>query len=214
MQSKPQDPAQIIIWFHPEREIGQSAENQTVPDQIRIQCLDRQSQHPQLHGKVLQAISSSHGNNVTVYDTHGTTEITPDKLPRSQEAWAKSFHMKIVTNTRNLNAIIMVGHQLAMSISLSEMKQGIQTILRQVDGFVKYNAWNEHLDSRVAGYTANLHPAVHHNREKVQTDISNFLGDMDENQWRPPRLLQFQSGSLPCRQQQVQQESIVQIPGD
>jgi hypothetical protein len=53
----------------------------------------------------------------------------------------------------------MVGHhQLAMSISLSEMKQGIQTILRTVNGFVKYNAWNEHLDSRVAGYTANLHP--------------------------------------------------------
>jgi hypothetical protein len=101
----------------------------------------------QLHGKVLKAISSIHGDNVTVYDKHGSTEITTDKLPWSQEAWAESFHMKIVTNTRNSNAIIMVGPQLAMSTSLSGMKQSIQTILRQVDGFVKYNAWEENLDS-------------------------------------------------------------------
>jgi hypothetical protein len=94
----------------------------------------------QLHGKVLNAISSAHDDNVTVYDKLGTTEISSDKLPWSQAAWAESFHMQIVTNTRNSTVIIMVGHQLAMSISVSEMKQGIQTVLRQVDGFVKYNA--------------------------------------------------------------------------
>jgi hypothetical protein len=94
----------------------------------------------QLHGKVLKAISSAHGDNVTVYNKQGATEISHDKLPRSQEAWDESFHMQIVTNTRNSSAIIMVGHQLGMSISLSEMKQGIQTVLRQVDAFVKYNA--------------------------------------------------------------------------
>jgi hypothetical protein len=131
----------------------------------------------QLHGKVLKAISSAHGDNVTVYEKQGATEISHDKLPRSQEAWAESFHMQIVTNTRNSSAIIMVGYQLAMSISLLEMKQGIQTFLRQVDGFVKYNAWHENLDSHVAGYTANLHP-LHHNREKVQHDIEKFLGEM------------------------------------
>jgi hypothetical protein len=58
-----------------------------------------------------------------------------------------------------------------------KVNQLIQTVLCQVDDFVKYNAWHENVDSRVAGYTANLHP-VHHNREKVQHVIANFLGDM------------------------------------
>jgi hypothetical protein len=173
MQSKPQGQVQLTIQHYFEREIGKSEENQ------EYNVSTANVNIAQLNGKVLKSIPSAHGDNVTVYDKHGATEIKTDKLPRSQEAWAKSFHMKIVTNTRNLKAIIMVGHQLAMNILLSEMKQGIQMILRLVDGFVKYNAWNEHLDSCVAGYMANLHP-VHHNREKVQTDIEHFLGNMME----------------------------------
>jgi hypothetical protein len=85
--------------------------------------------------------------------------------------------MKTVTNSRNLNSIIMVvGQQLAMSISISDLKSGIQTVLRQIDGFIKYNAWGPNLDSRTAGYLANLHP-VHHNRDKVHKDVESFLID-------------------------------------
>jgi hypothetical protein len=70
----------------------------------------------------------------------------------------------------------MVGHQIAMSISISELKQGIQSGLRQADGFIKYNEWGNNLEARTAGYAVNLHP-VHHNREKVQQDIASFLTD-------------------------------------
>jgi hypothetical protein len=63
----------------------------------------------QLHGQVLKAISSAHVDKVPVYDKQGTTEIFSDKLPRSQEAWDESIHMQIVTNTRNMSAIIIVG---------------------------------------------------------------------------------------------------------
>jgi hypothetical protein len=81
-----------------------------------------------------------------------------------------------VTNSRNSNSIIMVGQQLAMSISISDLKSGIQTVLRQVDGFIKYNAWGPNLDSQSAGYLANLHP-VHYNREKIHRDVQSFLVD-------------------------------------
>jgi hypothetical protein len=110
----------------------------------------------QLHGKVLKAIIAAHGENVTLYDKHADQEIKLDQFPCTQEEWSKSFHTKTVTNMRNSNSIIMVGHQLAMSISISILKQGIHTILRQVDWFIKYNAWGENLDPRMAGYTANF----------------------------------------------------------
>jgi hypothetical protein len=79
-------------------------------------------------------------------------------------------------NKRNYNSIVMVGHQIAMSISISELKQGIHSILRKADGYIKSNVWGENLEARTAGYAANLHP-VHHNREKVQRDIASFLTD-------------------------------------
>jgi hypothetical protein len=49
-------------------------------------------------------------------------------------------------------------------------------VLRQVDGFIKYNAWGPNLDSRTAGYLANLH-LVHHNRDKVHKYVESFLID-------------------------------------
>jgi hypothetical protein len=63
-----------------------------------------------------------------------------------------------------------------MSISISELKQGIHSVLHQADGFIKYNEWGNNLDARTAGYVGNLHP-VHHNRENVQRDIASFLTD-------------------------------------
>jgi hypothetical protein len=130
----------------------------------------------QLHGRVLKAIAASHGSDVKFYDKTGEEEIKLDKLPKNQEEWSTAFHMQTVTNSRNSNSILMVGQQLAMSISISDLKSGIQTVLRQVDGFIKYNAWDKNLDSRTAGYLANLHP-VHHNRDKVQRDVESFLAD-------------------------------------
>jgi hypothetical protein len=81
-----------------------------------------------------------------------------DKFPRSQEAWTQAFHMTKVTNNRNDNVIIIVGHQIASSLSLSDLKHGMQTVLRQTNCFIKFNDWGAHLDSRIVGYIANLHP--------------------------------------------------------
>jgi hypothetical protein len=87
-----------------------------------------------------------------------------------------------VTNARNEKAIIMVGHHIASMVSLSDLKQGIQDTLRAINGFIKINDWGIHLDSRSAGFLANLHP-VHHNRELIQSDIAKFLNDLmcDDN---------------------------------
>jgi hypothetical protein len=85
--------------------------------------------------------------------------------------------MQTVTNSQNLNSIIMVSQQLVMSISISDLKSGIHTVIRQVNGFIKYNAWGKNLDFHTTGYLANLHP-IHHNRGKVHKDIESFLIDM------------------------------------
>jgi hypothetical protein len=116
----------------------------------------------QLHGRVLKALLAAHGDSITLYDKSGSFKLDHANLPRTAEEWASSFYLTTVMNQRNSTAIIKVGHTIAMSISLSELKQGIHTLLRQVDGFIKYNAWYEHLDARSAGHIANLHP-VHHN---------------------------------------------------
>jgi hypothetical protein len=130
----------------------------------------------QLHGKVLKALVDAHGDKITLYDKLGEDKIKLDNFPRNQDDWSKAFYTQTVMNKRNYNSIVMVGHQIAMSISISELKQGIHSTLRQADGYIKYNAWGDNLNARIAGYAANLHP-VHHNREKVQRDISSFLRD-------------------------------------
>jgi hypothetical protein len=121
---------------------------------------------PQLHGKVLKALVDAHGDNITMYDNFGEEEIKLDKFPRNMDDWSKAFYTQTIMNKRNENSIVMVRHQIAMSIFISELKQGIHSILRQADGYIKYNVWGDNLDARTAGYTVNLHP-VHHNREKV-----------------------------------------------
>jgi hypothetical protein len=128
----------------------------------------------QSHGRVLQALSASHGDAIILYDKTGTVELDPAHLPRTKEEWDKSFYLTTVTNSRNADAIIKVGHKIAMSISISDLKKGIHATLRQYDGFIKYNVWDEHIDARTAGYLANLHP-VHHNRETICCDVENIL---------------------------------------
>jgi hypothetical protein len=59
-------------------------------------------------------------------------------------------------------------------LSLSNLKHGIQATLRSVNGFIKIHDWGPHLDSRSAGFLANLHP-VHHDRELIQNDVAKFL---------------------------------------
>jgi hypothetical protein len=58
--------------------------------------------------------------------------------------------MMKVTDARNDKAIIMVGHQLAIPMSLSDLKQGIQDTLRDVKGFIKFNGWGPNLNARSA----------------------------------------------------------------
>jgi hypothetical protein len=84
--------------------------------------------------------------------------------------------MMKVTNTRNDKAIIMVGHQIASPMGLSDIKQGIKDTLRYVNGFIKINDWGSDLNSRSAGFLSNLHP-VHHNRDLIHSDITKFLKD-------------------------------------
>jgi hypothetical protein len=99
----------------------------------------------QLHGRDLKAIAASHGSDVTFFDKNGEEEFQLNKLPQNQVEWSAAFHMQTVTNSRNSNSIIMVGMELTMSISISDLKSGIQTVLREVDGFIKYNAWGKRI---------------------------------------------------------------------
>jgi hypothetical protein len=117
----------------------------------------------QLHGQVIKALLAQFGDEITVYDKNEDKEITMASFPRTKGLWDKAFHMMKVTNARNDKAIIMVGHQLAIPMSLSDLKQGIQDTLRDVQGFIKFNDWGPNLDARSAGFLSNLHP-VHHNR--------------------------------------------------
>jgi hypothetical protein len=130
----------------------------------------------QLYGQVIQALVARFGDELKVYDKDGDKEITMASFPRTKELWDAAFHMTKVTNTRNENAIIMVGHHIATSTGFSDMKQGIHDTLRAVNGFIKINDCGSHLDSRSAGFLANLHP-VHHNREMIKSDIVKFLND-------------------------------------
>jgi hypothetical protein len=125
----------------------------------------------QLHGQVIKALLARFSDEITVYDKDGDKEI-----PRTKVLWDEAFHMMKVTNTRNEKAIIMVGHQITTLLSLSDIKQGIQDTLRAVNGFIKINDWDINLDSRSAGFLANLHP-IHHDRELIQSDIAKFLND-------------------------------------
>jgi hypothetical protein len=95
---------------------------------------------------------------------------------RTQTLWDQAFRMMKVTNPRYDKVIIMVGLQLAMTLSLSDMRQGIQSTLKQVNGFININDWFANLDSCMAGYLSNLYP-VHHNRPMIQSDIAKFLND-------------------------------------
>jgi hypothetical protein len=130
----------------------------------------------QLHGKVIQALVAWFSDELKVYDKDGHKEITMASFPRTKELWDAAFDMTKVNNTRNENAIIMVGHHIATSTGFSDMKQGIHDTLRSVNGFIKINDWGSHLDSRSAGFLVNLHP-VHHNREMIKSDIVKFLND-------------------------------------
>jgi hypothetical protein len=118
----------------------------------------------QLHGQVIKALLSRFGNEIVVYDKDGDKEIKMGSFPRTKELWEENFHMMKVTNIRNDKAIIMVGHQIASSMGLSDIKQGIKDTLRSVNGFIKINDWGSDFDSRSAGFLANLRP-VHHNHE-------------------------------------------------
>jgi hypothetical protein len=130
----------------------------------------------QLHGQVIKAIVARFGDAVTVYDKDGDKEVTMASFPRTKELWEGTFHMMKVTNTRNEKAILIVGHKIASTLSLSELKEGIKDTLQPVNGYIKFNDWGSDLDSRSAGFLANLHP-VHHNRDMIQSDITKFLND-------------------------------------
>jgi hypothetical protein len=111
-------------------------------------------------------------------------------FPGTKASWDTAFHMMKVTNARNNNAIIFVGHHIASPMSVSDLKQGIQDTLRSVNGFIKINDWGIHLDSRSAGFLAILHP-VHHNREMIQKDITKFLNDSKCDKIDPSPLPEF-----------------------
>jgi hypothetical protein len=81
-------------------------------------------------------------------------------FPRTKELWDAAFYMTKVTNTRNDNAIIMVGHQIATTTGLSDMKQGIHDTLRAVNRFIKINNWGIHLDSRSSGFLLTSIPCI------------------------------------------------------
>jgi hypothetical protein len=130
----------------------------------------------QLHGQVIKALVARFADEITVYDKDGDKETTMASFPRTKELWEATFHMMKVTNTRNKKAIIIVGHQIASSLSLSDLKQGIKDTLQSVNEFIKINDWGSDLDSRSAGFLTNLHP-VHHNRDLIKSDISKFLND-------------------------------------
>jgi hypothetical protein len=130
----------------------------------------------QLHGQVIKALLARFVDEIVVYDKDGDKEIRMESFPRSKQLWEATFHMMTVTNNRNDKAIIMVGHQLAIPMSLSGMKHDIKDTLRSVNGFIKITDWGSDLDSRSAGLLANLHP-VHHNRELIKSDIAKFLND-------------------------------------
>jgi hypothetical protein len=121
----------------------------------------------QFHGQGIKALIARFGAEVTVYDKDGENEITMSSFPRTKKSWEESFHMTKVTNSRNERAIIIVGHKIALTMSLYDMKKGIQDTLKAVNGFIKINDWGENLDSRSAGFLAHLHP-VHHNRETIK----------------------------------------------
>jgi hypothetical protein len=72
----------------------------------------------QLHGQVIKALIAANGKDVTIYDKLGENEITMGTFPLTQPRWNESFYLTTVTNERNSKAIIMVGHQLASSLSL------------------------------------------------------------------------------------------------
>jgi hypothetical protein len=102
----------------------------------------------QLHGKVLAALVDAHGDKITLYDKLGEDEIKLDNFPQNQDDWSKAFYTQTVMNKRDSNSIVMVGHQIAMRISITELKQGIHSILRKADGYIQYNAWDDNLDAR------------------------------------------------------------------
>jgi hypothetical protein len=131
----------------------------------------------QLHGTVIKALISANGDDVTIYDKAGDAYITMTNFPRTQEEWTENFFMTTVKNEKNVKAIIMVGHNVASSLSLSDLKHSIQPTLRATDCFVKINDWAEHLDSRTAGYLRNLHP-IHHDRKIIHNAVAIFLASV------------------------------------
>jgi hypothetical protein len=82
-----------------------------------------------LHGQVIKALFARFGDDITVFDKDGDKVITMATFPRTKDLWDAAFHMMKVTNARNEKAIIMVGHQIATPLSLSDLKQGIQDTL-------------------------------------------------------------------------------------
>jgi hypothetical protein len=155
----------------------------------------------QIHGQVIKALLARFGEDITVYDKEGDKAITMASFPRTKELWDAAFHMMKVTNARNDNAIILVGHHIATPMSLSDLKQGIQDTLRAVDGFIKINDWGIHLDSLSAGFLVNLHP-VHHNRAMIQTDIAKFLNDSMCDEPDPSSLPEFKVVPLTANESQ------------
>jgi hypothetical protein len=100
-----------------------------------------------LHGQVIKALLARFNEEVVVYDKDSDKEITMDFFPRTKELWEATFHMMKVTNTRNKKAIIIVGHQIASSLSLPNLKQGIKDTLSSANGLMKINDWGSDLDS-------------------------------------------------------------------
>jgi hypothetical protein len=131
----------------------------------------------QLQGQVIKALVAQCGDELKKYDKDGDKEIMVAAFRRTNELWDATLHMTKVTNTRNENTIIMVGHHIANTTGFSDMQQGINDTLRAVNGFIKINDWGMHLDSHSVGFLANRHP-VHHNREMIKSDIVNFLNDL------------------------------------
>jgi hypothetical protein len=146
----------------------------------------------QIHGQVIKALIGRFGEDTAVYDKDGDKEITMASFPQTKELWDAAFHMMKGTNARNDNAIILIGHHIATPMSVSDLKQGIQDTLRSVNGFIKINDWGIKLDSRSAGFLANLHP-VHHNLAMIQTDTAKFLNDSMCDKTDPSHVPEFKA---------------------
>jgi hypothetical protein len=187
--------------FKTKKNLAKTQRTKLFPLKFEYSVSSLNVQIAQMHGQIIKALLARFGEDITIYDKEGDKVITMALFPRTKDLWDAAFHMMKVTNARNDNAIILVGHQIATPLSLSDIKQGIQDTLRAVNGFIKINDWGINLDSRSAGFLANLHP-VHHNREMIQTDIAKFLNDSMWDETDPSPIPDFKVVPLSANESQ------------